>query len=463
MNTTNTRMAVFDDTHPNITYHSGRGIFVTPEKLSLAMNGTGHGISGVGGGFTVQFTGDRIGIFGGLFGTSWTECRYVLDDLAPVVVLNNITAAQRYLYGPAIYTAQFYESPVLEYGAHILNATITGEEMGTPYIVDKPYVLDFLTIGIKDDGEPNMFIVDSADPAVEYDGFLREEYTSGYEYKLTLDWSDSAGASAKFKFNGTTIQVYGAFSNSVSDPTPMVSFHVDDGDESTYYSFNTGGVTVSKRLLYSQTGLSEGPHTLHVRSLTSLRYSIDYILYKSSLNNSPSSRSPTVPVAPIAGGVIGGVTGLTLLVLLFIIYRRRRTVFNGESHLVHGYTMENASASPLVPGSSNPSTGAILSRNAPLQSPQIAGLHRSRSDSALSDWYTRGEEYDGREQQVDNTITTRLQGNILSRQAGPLPQKYRLRRENIVEVSEHNSTDIPAYTGTDLRSRSSPPPSYSGL
>jgi hypothetical protein len=62
MSTTDTRTAIFDDTYPGISYRWGPGITYAPTFLSSAMNGTVHGISGEGGGFSIRFTGEKISL-----------------------------------------------------------------------------------------------------------------------------------------------------------------------------------------------------------------------------------------------------------------------------------------------------------------------------------------------------------------------------------------------------------------
>jgi hypothetical protein len=425
----------------------------------------------------ISISGDRIGIYGSLFYNRWAECTYILDEREPVVTMHNLTDAHIRSYGSAVYTVPLYESPVLEYGPHFLNVTLNRQWVGSnPIVIDYPYVLDFITIGTKDEGDSNMFIVDDADPAVEYNGFLPEELPEGLEYRHTLNWSNSTGSSAIFKFNGSAIQVYGSMQNSVEDHTRMILFKIDSGENATFYSTNTGEIPAPKQLFYSKDGLSGGPHTLYIESLNSLRYSIDYIIYNSSNSSitfsSPSispSHSPNIPTAAIAGGVVGSVAGLALFILLFIIYRQRKTDSEETDGNIQRYPMASAasSISPLVIAS-NPSSGDSTSRNDMVQTSTGEDFHPSSQDPDLPPWSPRRETNDDRVAQIQTRLRlllppdapTGLRGNASPRHAGLSPQKYRPQRVNIAEMSEHNPTDS-AYTGTDLRGRSSPPPSYS--
>jgi hypothetical protein len=391
--------------------------------------------------------------------------------------MHNVTEAYNRAYTPVIYTAPLYESPVLEYGPHFLNVTLNRQWMGpNPVIIDSPYVLDFITIGTKDEGDSNLVIVDDSDPALEYNGFLPEELPSGLEYGHTLSWSNTTGSSATFNFNGSAIQVYGSMQNSVEDHTRMISFQIDSGENATFYSYNTGVTTASKQLFYSKDGLSGGPHTLYIESLNSLRYSIDYIIYNSSNSSitfaSPStspSHSPNMPIAAIAGGVVGSVAGLALFILLFIIYRQRKTDSEETDGTIQRYPMASSasSISPLVVAS-NPSSGDSTSRNDMVQTSTGEDLHPSSQDPDLPPWSPRRETQNERVRQIETRLrlllppetSTGLRGGASPRQTGPSPQKYRPQRVHIAEMSEHNPTDS-AYTGTDLRGRSSPPPSYS--
>jgi hypothetical protein len=238
----------------------------------------------------------------------------------------------------------FFQSPILEYGNHVLNVSL--DRFWTD---EKLFIFDFVTIGVKGDVPADHTIVDDSDASIEYSRNWLLEDDARYEYQNTRTKSSVQGSTASFKFSGTSIEVFGTFSGSAGDPTPIISFRVDDGATGNFSLSDTQGKMMTNTRFYGQDGLSDGPHTLHIETLTATEFWLDYFRYKATLtsdsgstsNPSSSSSSSKTSAAPIVGGVIGGFAGgLLVAFLLFLLYRRRqKATGKSEQEESHGRSM----------------------------------------------------------------------------------------------------------------------------
>jgi hypothetical protein len=278
--------------------------------------------------------GNRIGVYGTLDVGVRPQSSYVLDGGVPVV--HNITEDfTRFFEGPFLYMARFYESPVLEYGTHTLQVTVD-----RTYTAYKGYIFDFLTVGVKEEDPASLIIVDENDPAVEYSGQWALEGSEKYEYQGTTHKSNSTGNAAIFKFNGTTIDVYGTINGTLDQTTALVSFQLDGGSTRYFLPIDTQSRLRPKWRMFSTSALSAGEHTLRIESLTPDAFWLDYFIYTplyitnspsvssipSSSSSTPSTPSSSQPLAPIIGGAIGGFAFAVLIfgLIALFCYRRRR-------------------------------------------------------------------------------------------------------------------------------------------
>ncbi|CAG8690288.1 4777_t:CDS:2, partial [Acaulospora colombiana] len=308
MSSPSTRIAVFDNTYVGIKYWPADSIWSSEGNWTL--------------------DGNAINVYGTLVKDAIrSQTSYSIDGKTPGI--NNTPEEYDTNYGGnVLYNMVLFESPVLEYGHHVLNVTL--DRFWTPQML---FVFDYVTIGVKGDVDADWTIVDDSDPSIEYSRNWLLEDDAKYEYKKTRTKTAVQGSTVSFKFSGTSIEVYGTFSGSAGDPTPIISFRVDDGTTGTFSLSDTQGKMMTNTKFYAQNGLSDGEHTLHIESLTATEFWLDYFRYKATLTgdsgssstpNSSSSSSKT-SVAPIVGGVIGGFAGgLLLAFLIFLFYRRRK-------------------------------------------------------------------------------------------------------------------------------------------
>jgi hypothetical protein len=400
---------------------------------------------------------------------------YVLDGGEPQIY--NVTGDFETRYaGDVVRAVAFYQSPTLEYGEHILHVTANRTYTASD---NKGYIFDFLTIGVKDDSQSNVLIVDDNDPAVVYNGFTLEESLSEFEYQRTLHKSNGTFSTATFNFSGTAVEAYGSMRSSSDVSIPIISCYIDDGEARTTGSFATEGLVMTKLLLCGVTGLTDGPHTIRLEALTDFEFWVDFFIYTASSSDSSTSTSTlTVPTssssspsqsnkaspAPIVGGVIGGVTGVALIVLLILFFKRRRqkssTTLEEESQ---GRSMGHvpSSKSPFYASTTNSRNNTrrtlqqedtILSSNSSPISQTLSPLSRLfRDNQRQRDLGT------GTGSSLTQEDTTTFQSPTSPRLAAPLPQKYSRTQANQAGILEHDRSSASAYT----RDTRSPPPEYS--
>ncbi|PVF98118.1 hypothetical protein CPB86DRAFT_388575 [Serendipita vermifera] len=498
--TTGMRVAILDDSYPGILYNQVWRPGGNPDR---ELNATTRTSIVDGQGFSITFKGNSIGVYGTLDVGVRPLSSYVLDGGTPTI--HNITENfSQYFEGPFLYMAAFYQSPLLEYGTHTLQVTIDRTYTGL-----KGYIFDFLTVGVKEDDEAALIIVDDNESVVQYTGQWALEGSAKYEYQGTTHKSNSTGNAAVLKFKGTTIDVFGTVRGSTDQVTSLISFQIDDGDKGYFMSVNTEGALRPKYRLFARGTLPDGEHTLRVESLTSTEFWLDYFIYTpspitaaTSITTPPpvsqSSQSNRPSLSAIIGGAIGGVAGLSLIVIIVILffYRRKRSsqAINEKQpeqrqqqpqqwQRHQGGSLGQPSAQPISPlrNVTFPSQPIIntpqFSNTSPL-TPYIIDVDRGNQqqqqrNSSSGTGYTSSYQSSGvvvqqvqPVQPVRTSDTLRFVApppptNTASRFVAPIPQKYRQPQVQREELSEHEPTESSIYTDSDTRDTRSPPPNYS--
>lgn len=199
-------------------------------------------------------------------------------------------------------------------------------------------------------------IIDDTDPQVVYTGFW-ERGGVGQEYQYTTHGTSTAGSRATFKFNGSSIAVYGTIGreNNNGDPSfaPVTAYSVDGSARSSFTGRPRAGV-VYRQLFYQSPQLEEEEekeHTLVIENTLAGRnmFWFDYLQLVSSterpvttpiLSPSPPVGGPHAPgvVWPdvFAGVVLGSIGTLVSLVLVccaLVLCVRRRARGRGEADM----------------------------------------------------------------------------------------------------------------------------------
>jgi hypothetical protein len=406
--------------------------------------------------------GNRIGVFGTLFRDTSIQVSYVIDGMEPSVKNHSMGWDISPTYGDAIYNFSFYESPLLEYGEHLLNGTILEQGSTNTTIGDTFYTLDYLTIGTRDSKDSDLVIVDDDDPSVTYSSFLSGSHEYTLPYRDSVHISDSPGSSATFTFNGSSIEVYGNIEVSEQESTRVLSFQLDDRESEGYYSYTSN--YKPSMLFYSKSGLSAGLHTLRIESLTSFRMTLDYFLYNSSSISTTTISSKKEPTGAIIGGVLGGVAAILSVLFLFLFYRRRGQPSDQEDGNDRGGSMGYISfiKAPLTidPPNLAPSTDRVVRKPQLPSSYLLASRSHTARNTTLHD--SQRKESSQSRSNVPTSQPSGSSSNVRSnRSSRPSASQSNIRINNTVQMPESNLPDNLAPARTDTRGRSSPPPSYS--
>ena len=111
----------------------------------------------------------------------------------------------------------------------------------------------------------------------------------------------------------------------------MIDFYIDSNNPVRYTAPPAGNI-LRNTLLFSQSGLTAGPHTLLIVAQPSSQWWLDYLIYSPTdvVSSSPptsggagGSGNASPPIGAIVGGVVGGVALLSCLAAFFFIRRRR--------------------------------------------------------------------------------------------------------------------------------------------
>ncbi|KAF8605543.1 hypothetical protein BDV93DRAFT_554398 [Ceratobasidium sp. AG-I] len=169
--------------------------------------------------------------------------------------------------------------------------------------------------------------------------------------------SSTPGGSAIFRFNGTAVWYF----CDQYDSNSVVSVSVDGGAPDMVNTASTAGLWLSQIIVWSKTGLTDGPHTVNITHVgTDTTYAnVDFFKYMpSSTSPRPPGTSNTstikpVPIGAIVGGVVGGVVLIAFIAGL-LIWRRKRQPTPGATMPAHETYIGDAAANRGHPDSDPP-------------------------------------------------------------------------------------------------------------
>ncbi|KAG6910373.1 hypothetical protein DXG01_011088 [Tephrocybe rancida] len=181
-------------------------------------------------------------------------------------------------------------------------------------------------------------IIDDVNPRIVYTGFW-ERAGSFEEFKSTTHGASGAGAQATFKFNGSSIAVFGTIGreNNNGDPrfAPVTTYRIDGSTPETFTHKPNRGI-VYRQLFFQAHDLEEGPgkeHTLVMENTITGKNMVwlDYLQLISSTERPPPEHpSPAAPIegtysrALLKGMFMGSAMTIMLFVCLLALAHRRR-------------------------------------------------------------------------------------------------------------------------------------------
>ena len=164
-----------------------------------------------------------------------------------------------------------------------------------------------------------------------------------------LPWETPATITVRF--DGSAVYVFNILPNTLPSTitTANISFSIDGEDVYRFFHSPESGTTILyNQLVYRNTTLKDGPHTLTMTAGSNSLVLFDYLLYTTHSNdttstatNSTRSSSSSVPAGVIVGAVVGGVVLLGAAIAAFFLYRkhaRSRDMLTA----VHAYMEDDA-------------------------------------------------------------------------------------------------------------------------
>ncbi|PVF92551.1 hypothetical protein CPB86DRAFT_819533 [Serendipita vermifera] len=349
-----------DDCDPSITYTGSWSVQGQVDPTSKEFNGKVHKTTAPGSSLSYLFRGTRIFLYG-TFAQPLTGApafRVTVDNNEPVAFNSS---------GDIRPTEA--DTPVWSHVPIFHMGHLPDEEHNISLVVDSasethPFYFDFITVSTSH--QRGTMVVDDDDDLIVYSGnwtrrTIDEEYLTSSHQPITV------GSNATFRFNGTSIQVYGTIEDGVSQ---ALEFTLDASKNTTLPSPLNSSLP-RHSILYQARDLLSGQHQLTITYLnTSSSVYLDYWVYNASTGEATDSQEPDVAHSPdkgstsnkrrigaIIGGVVGGILFLLLLaaIILFLVYRRRQQT--QPTHAVsEPFTIE---PSPVDPPPTSPHVASI--------------------------------------------------------------------------------------------------------
>ncbi|KAI3604429.1 hypothetical protein WG66_008444 [Moniliophthora roreri] len=239
----------------------------------------------------------------------------------------------------------------LSAGPHTVTVNVTIDDPNTQtFWFDK---LEYLPMeDVKLDGE--VIRIDSSDSSIRYDNGTGNWIERPAATPISNS-TDVPGESLSFRFNGTSVSLFGFIAGSISRRQASNAVYSIDGSPDTLFEIpgskplqTNSSVLLSRynELLFTSRDLEPGTHDMKI-TFTGVRtggdplqwLTVDYFMVKASAGtlDADSGQGSPAPlpaesgsrksrIGPIVGGTIGGVAGVLLLALgVFLILKRRKT------------------------------------------------------------------------------------------------------------------------------------------
>jgi len=168
-------------------------------------------------------------------------------------------------------------------------------------------------------------------PAVDYSSRL---------YKSTSHWTSNVGDTMEFKFEGSSVAVFGMVAYNTTAPRNITADFIVDGVSQTWTISNKTLPYLPMVELF-HADLQDGEHTL-LFNLTDIQgeraLGIDFVTYNATfdyLTPAPQGQSPSVPAwAPKLGIALASIAGFAFILTIGIIFWQR---FRKDRHLGKKY------------------------------------------------------------------------------------------------------------------------------
>ncbi|KAG6831943.1 hypothetical protein H0H92_006544 [Tricholoma furcatifolium] len=263
--------------------------------------------------YTFQGTGVEVMAFSSMLQNHSAK----IDD-SPWITQNTRGAFQSPPLADGLHTLTYaplaLETPVFDY--------LVVEAGPSTLLKDRTIVIDDMDNGVRYNG--NWFTDIPAPTAVDF---------STASFRNTTHWSTREGDSFQYSFSGTSLALYGSFSNISAEHQFSVTYYVDGSPNVASIPNGTlDGMPMTH--LFSTTSLPAGNHTLLV-NITQisppLAFGFDFLTYNasfSSLATMPGYRvSPPQKqhhIGAIVGGILGGLVFLSAIFAVVLVLLRRR-------------------------------------------------------------------------------------------------------------------------------------------
>ncbi|KAF9255637.1 hypothetical protein L218DRAFT_950612 [Marasmius fiardii PR-910] len=387
------RRVVVDDTDPRIKYDQGSWAMDTNSFDGITIfgapyNGTQHGTASSSASFSFQFEGEFVQVRGTKDNRKVARPEGVNNDnttlLAKWTCQVDGSAIKTTAYRPYAFDVtnnMLCEQGKLSHGPHTLTVNVTIDDPNTQmFWLDKVEYTPLPDANLAKE----VMKYDSSDPSIQVDNSTGNWKTIGSLFNGT----GTTGASASFKFNGTSVSLYGF--NEGSDQTwqPTTGRYYIDNKGDTSFDI-TGSKTLPglpnnktdmyHQLWFTASNLNPGSHEMILtfngvyKSDPIQWLSIDYFYVTASegsqLNagnpagggggksgegdqsssNGGDTNSSKTNVGAIAGGVVGGVLALTLIGFAIFFLKKRKAKENYAGQY-DGFQPQNMYSSPVNPG-----------------------------------------------------------------------------------------------------------------
>jgi len=298
-----TNLVIVDDRDPSVVREGQwASLGVYQEYLTTTSSSGTQGST-----LTLKFTGTAIQVHGTIgFGDS-TSLSFAIDGGSPSTFTSTVQTV------PQFHQTFFTSTSSLADGDHTL--VITQANSITPTSNTNLFVDYFLvapgsaTADATSEVDGKVVFIDDADPGVTYAGSWANLGTE-QDLQSTLHAAATQGGNATFSFDGTSIDIYGAYLNTTALSTALGSVAIDGGTPTTISfpakapAFQIG--KFSNQLLFKTAGLAAGPHTV-VLSADAAGLTFDYATVTAedatvgtasgTLSGSSTSASSTSPTS----------------------------------------------------------------------------------------------------------------------------------------------------------------------